>query len=487
MMSIRPKTALCATLVCALMFLLQDARGNPAIELPSSGAYTIIPQFTSPSQTVNIKIGETARLPCEVQNLGTFMVVWKKESVLISAGNTKVIRDNRLNIVGTSLDINKVSSKDSGNYTCEINTDVPSHINIVLNVLEPAKVRRFPEEGRIQARKGDPVTLRCIGEGNPPPSIRWSKPGFYFQNGDDKFQGSVLSFQAVGRPDVGLYECSADNGVSEPATATIDVKVLYPPEIEIERSWIHTGVHQEAYLTCIVHAEPGATVLWYREERVIVPSDTRILESSSNKHTLILRNVEESDFGLYSCTADNLLGRSSQNIELSGRPSRAIFKSEPMGNSVDSFNLTWKIDSYAPIEEYKLMFRKLFFNETDDLNRVWKSMIIPMNQGSSSGRHQHHKQSYMFLQLDPGSIYEATVTARNRYGTSESSEAFQFHTLGLESVPNAKNLEIKDVGGIDTGLMNSGNRHLNSKTMAGYQCLILALLAVSATKAFTSV
>lgn len=35
---------------------------------------------------------------------------------------------------------------------------------------------------------------------------------------------------------------------------------LDPPEIEIERSWIHTGVHQEAYLTCIVHAEPGATV-----------------------------------------------------------------------------------------------------------------------------------------------------------------------------------------------------------------------------------
>ena len=42
-----------------------------------------------------------------------------------------------------------------------------------------------------------------------------------------------------------------------------------------------------------------------------------------------------------------------------GRPSRSVFKSEPMGMSVDSYNLTWKIDSYAPIEEYKLMFRKL--------------------------------------------------------------------------------------------------------------------------------
>lgn len=101
-------------------------------------------------------------------------------------------------------------------------------------------------------------------------------------------------------------------------------------------------------------------VLWYRDESVMVPSDTRILESSGNKYTLILRSVEESDFGLYSCTADNLLGRSSQNIELSGRPSRAIFLSESTGFSADSFNLTWKIDSYAPIEEYKLMFRKLY-------------------------------------------------------------------------------------------------------------------------------
>jgi hypothetical protein len=63
------------------------------------------------------------------------MVVWKKEATLISAGSTKVIRDSRLTVVGTSLDIGKVTSKDSGNYTCEINTDVPSHVNIVLNVL----------------------------------------------------------------------------------------------------------------------------------------------------------------------------------------------------------------------------------------------------------------------------------------------------------------------------------------------------------------
>jgi len=316
-------------------------------------------------------------------------------------------------------------------------------------ISEPAQVRRFPEEGRILASKGESVKLECLGEGNPMPTIQWTKPGRLLPNGAETFEGPILNFNAVGRQEVGVYQCTADNGISAPATATIDLRVQYPPEIEIERSWIHTGLHQEALLTCFVHAEPPANVLWYRDERVIVPSDTRILGSSNNKYTLILRNIQESDFGLYSCNADNKLGRSSQNIELSGRPSRSVFKSEPMGMSVDSYNLTWKIDSYAPIEEYKLMFRKLQFNESEDLNRTWNSIIIPKTQKDAQSK--HHREWFLLDHLETGAMYEATVTAKNRYGTSEMSEAFQFYTLGPEYIPNVKNLEVKDMGGMENG------------------------------------
>ena len=38
------------------------------------------------------------------------------------------------------------------------------------------------------------------------------------------------------------------------------ISMTDPPEIEIERSWIHTGLHQESLLTCFVHAEPPANV-----------------------------------------------------------------------------------------------------------------------------------------------------------------------------------------------------------------------------------
>lgn len=40
---------------------------------------------------------------------------------------------------------------------------------------------------------------------------------------------------------------------------------LDAPEIEVERSLIHTGVGYEAQLICIVHAEPQPHVIWYKE------------------------------------------------------------------------------------------------------------------------------------------------------------------------------------------------------------------------------
>jgi len=406
-------------------------------------------------------------------------MVWKKEDQLLWVGTTKVARDERIRLTDTSIEIVNVRPGDSGDYSCSLNTEQKMNLTVTLDILEPAKVRRFPEDGRVLARKGESLKLECLGEGNPTPIITWSRSqGRLLPNEVETETGPILNFNSVGRQEAGRYQCTASNGVGQPAILTFDLHVLYPPEIEIERSWIHTGVGQEANLICNVHAEPSANVLWYRDDRVIVPSENRLLESSGNKHTLMLHYVEEADFGLYSCTAENNLGRSSQNIELSGRPSRAIFKSEPMGLSADAFNLTWRIDSYAPIEEYRLMFRKLQYNDSDDVVREWSSIIIPgssqqMHSGSGSSL-KHHKQWFLLEDLETGSVYEATVTAKNRYGTSELSEAFQFYTLGLENVPNVKNLEAKDVAGYEIGAINSHG-------IRPHATVTLCLLAVAVT------
>ena len=67
------------------------------------------------------------------------MVVWNKlresETKLLAAGSTKVIRDGRFSVEGTSIRITDVQPRDSGVYVCEINTDVPLNITVVLDVL----------------------------------------------------------------------------------------------------------------------------------------------------------------------------------------------------------------------------------------------------------------------------------------------------------------------------------------------------------------
>lgn len=62
---------------------------------------------------------------------------------------------------------------------------------------------------------------------------------------------------------------------------------------------------------------------------------------------------------LCSCVADNTLGRSKKYMEVSGRPGPAEFHSAPWSKSHDSYNLTWKVDSYPPLQEVRLLYRKL--------------------------------------------------------------------------------------------------------------------------------
>jgi len=245
-------------LLAALLFglLTETVYGSPVAAATVSSQ----PHFVGFSKVVRVEMGETAQLPCNVQNLGNYMVLWKRDSTVLTASTLKIIRDDRIQIEGTSIEIGQVSAKDSGVYHCELNTDPPISLNVTLDVLEPPKIRRFPDDGRVQARKGDAVTLECLGEGNPTPIITWSRPSRLLPNGADMQQGPGLRFDSVTRSEVGRYMCTADNGVGKPVSAQVELHVLYPPDIEIERNWIHTGLNQESYLTCTVHAEPSPTV-----------------------------------------------------------------------------------------------------------------------------------------------------------------------------------------------------------------------------------
>lgn len=51
------------------------------------------------------------------------------------------------------------------------------------------------------------VTIECVAEGIPPPSLSWSNDGIRVENSE----GNFLHLRGVTKEDSGRYTCSADN------------------------------------------------------------------------------------------------------------------------------------------------------------------------------------------------------------------------------------------------------------------------------------
>lgn len=59
-------------------------------------------------------------------------------------------------------------------------------------------------------------------------------------------------------------------------------------------------------------------VVWFRDTLRLDSTERRIMEVRGSRHTLIIRKVQSSDFGNYTCQADNQIGKAKQSLELSG-------------------------------------------------------------------------------------------------------------------------------------------------------------------------
>jgi hypothetical protein len=83
-------------------------------------------------------------------------------------------------------------------------------------------------------KKGRKVELKCRADGNPEPSITWSRLNNLLPSGEKRRASKTLIIDSVDRHEAGIYVCRAHNGVgvgkAETAEAQINLQVLYPPE-----------------------------------------------------------------------------------------------------------------------------------------------------------------------------------------------------------------------------------------------------------------
>lgn len=435
----------CLLLLVVLLVPTTDAaissRGSSSKSVSSSNN-GLVPRFISRGHTYRAVVGDTLVLPCEVENLGTLVLLWRRGTNVLTASQLMVTRDERIRLVnGYNLEISELEPQDAGDYVCQISDKINKDQVHTVEILVPPSVRVIPPSGQLTARKGGVVTLECKASGNPVPSIYWTKRGSPAKVATKIGEGPILTLERVERQQAGVYQCTADNNVGDPVTVDMRLDVLYPPDISVDKSWIHSGEGFEAQLECIVHADPQPSVSWYQNSFPIQPTDRRTMSSRGNRHTLSIRHVQQEDFGNYSCVADNTLGRSKKYMEVSGRPGPAEFVSPPWSRSPDSYNLTWKVESYPPLLEVRLLYRKLMMNETFQQPGRWHDVILtpsarPITEPLT------HVMAFTLRGLQPSSVYEAIVQAKNRYGWNEVSDIFQFYTQRISSDVHSEEMQV---------------------------------------------
>ncbi|XP_037072287.1 interference hedgehog-like [Pollicipes pollicipes] len=301
------------------------------------------------------------------------------------------------------------------------------------------------------------------------PRGRWRQPSLQPRDNVQQHTGDHLDIAAVESDHMGHYVCTVDNGVGSPVEKHIHLEVNYAPQIAVTNDVVHTAAGHEAQLECSIHGRPMPEVEWYRVKRTALDEDHYQRYQEGHLYGIRIAEVRDSDLGVYSCQAVNELGKLAATVLLTGKPKPAIIRSEPNGNQRETYALRWSMESFAPLLEYKILYKRV----SDKGESAWQEVVSAYPDRSDNSTMVVHKMTMMLPELQPASVYEVLVTARNKYGWSEQPDTtFRFSTLGA----NAKTANPK--GG--EALVSPKGTGAAEAPRAGVACLLMLLMPLRA-------
>uniref|UniRef100_A0A8C1JC66 Immunoglobulin superfamily, member 9a n=1 Tax=Cyprinus carpio TaxID=7962 RepID=A0A8C1JC66_CYPCA len=277
---------------------------------------------------VRAKKGDTAVLTCSLPALDEgssapqHVIEWVRQDydipILIQFGvhNPRVHPnyDGRVSLVrGTSLQIRGLLLEDEGWYECRIlpldktTDEAGSNGSWTLLSITSPPVFTETSRPRVEVFVGRSVTLKCAAQGNPRPTVTWSKDGRPIkpQNKVKIMNGSV-SFHAVSRETSGQYQCHASNTEGNVTHVTV-LKVIGPPVIVIPPMDTVLNMSQDAKLKCQAEADPpNMTYVWQRQGEDIyhiesLKSRVKVIVDG----TLLISRLIPEDSGNYTCMPTN--------------------------------------------------------------------------------------------------------------------------------------------------------------------------------------
>ncbi|CAD5111907.1 DgyrCDS1169 [Dimorphilus gyrociliatus] len=246
----------------------------------------------------------------------------------------------------------------------------------------------------------------------------------------------TLKISYVERDDGGSYKCEASNEIDinyperkymATGTGIISLIVLYKPKL-LKHSYLKFSgtINQSSTIKCSFDANPPATVYWQRENTTITQNDKYYIIGTRQKSSLIINNIDKSDFGYYRCIAFNRVGKVLYNILLSrpGIPDKPKeCRIEMVSDSLATFHC---VPGYSGGQDYRL--------KVEVLNS--KGQIIHISDKFS------HDPSGLIVtvrNLSPSTNYAIVFYGENKFGSSNVGLLLLFNTTR-----RAKSLQEED-------------------------------------------
>jgi len=181
---------------------------------------TETPEILSLPQHLVVSRGQTVRLPCMVDRLEGFVLLWRKDDNIISVGSQVLDSSGGISVEesvnSATLVLSGVAGDISGEYVCSVSTYIKTEVrHTVTTMVEPV----ITTQGEVRVREGENARLACqLQEGSPIPTLRWRKcEGETYLDGTKDMVETVLILSSVSRQDSGCYVCVA--GGEDPVTS----------------------------------------------------------------------------------------------------------------------------------------------------------------------------------------------------------------------------------------------------------------------------
>ncbi|KAM4703952.1 cell adhesion molecule-related/down-regulated by oncogenes isoform 2-T4 [Rhinophrynus dorsalis] len=381
--------------------------------------YTVIvlepPSITRLIEDQSAQLGSNVRFTCETRGSPEPNITWLHNAVRIRPSP-------RYQTPGNKLRITSVIAEDSGIYQCVADNGVGTVQSIarltVISEIGSKPVIVSPPTS-IRVVNGDLVTLTCNATGIPTPTIRWydshgpisSHPSQVLRPKPRKTTRSRVAAASSHQDPLHLIMSQAGSSS------------LYIRAVTVQHAGKYTCEATNEFGS--EHADAFVTVVPY--EASTKPEDITALD---------LTQSDEGDYDLETIAPEPSQSSEPQADSLStdkpfngaSLPEAPIILSPPQTAKPDMYNLIWRSgkDGGLPINAYFVRYRKL----DDDGNMVgnWNSIRVPASENE-----------FPLTELEPSSLYEVLMVARNAAG--EGQPAMLTFRTSKERSSSSKNTQ----------------------------------------------